>query len=907
MQKTTLETPTVERNAVGSKNVEQVCDALDVSLDQGLSDEEADQRREQYGANRLKEAQSRSTGQIFIEQFESGIVVMLVAAVVLSLAFGDFIEAAAIAVVIIVNGLIGFFTEVKAVRSMEALQELGSVETTVYRDGQARKISAEELVPGDIVLLDSGDMVTADLRLFEASKMQADESALTGESVPVNKQTEPIEEEVPLAEQANMVFKGTAITRGSGKGVVVSTGMNTELGKISSLVEEAEQEVTPLEKRLDTLGHKLIWVTIIVAALVGLSGAIAGKELFLMIETAIALAIAAIPEGLPIVATIALARGMRRMAKRNALMNKLSSVETLGATTIICTDKTGTLTENRMTVTRVVLDTGDIEVTGEALQLDGEFLSNDDPMNPHDHELLRQALELGVLCNNASLSEASDADETEPEAIGDPMEVALLVAGAKAEMRRQDLLEQQPEVREVAFESATKMMATYHEHDEGYRVAVKGAPEAVLDVCSHIRTEDGDRELAQEEREQWSQRNTQMAEEGLRLLAVATKIAQTTEEAPYQDLHLVGFLGLLDPPRSDVQEAIQLCQDAGIRVIMVTGDQIVTAKNVGQAVGLIEGNDTQATEGKALEELEDLSDEERQRLLDVAIFARVSPKQKLNLVDLYQQHGQIVAMTGDGVNDAPALEKADIGIAMGKHGTQVAREAADMILQDDAFSTIIEAVRYGRVIFGNIRKFVTYLLSGNAGEILIVGVATLFNAPLPILPLQILFLNFVADVFPALALGVGVGTQDVMHHPPRDPDEPVMTRRHWLVTVGYGVLIAAAVLTAYLLSYRWLGLESNRVVTISFLTLAIGRMWHVFNMREADSPVFKNDVTTNPWVWGALGLCFVLILSAIYLPGLSLVLRTVYPTFREWQLILGMSLVPLVIIQGIKIVVNWMR
>lgn len=899
---------TLNRTKAGSRTIEQLFDALNVSPNKGLSSKEARQKFEEHGPNRLRKAESKSTIRIFIEQFKSAIVVMLLVAVSLSLAFGDLVEAGAIAVVIVINGLIGFFTELKAVRSMEALQELGSVEATVYRNGQAQTIPAEELVPGDIVLLDSGDVVTADLRLSEASKMQVDESALTGESVPVSKHVDPIEEEVPLAEQANMVFKGTAITRGSGKGIVVSTGMNTELGKISSLVEEAEEEVTPLEKRLDALGRKLIWMTISVAALVGISGALAGKELFLMIETAIALAIAAIPEGLPIVATIALAQGMHRMAKRNALMNKLSSVETLGSTTVICTDKTGTLTENRMTVTRIILDSGDLEVTGEALQPEGQFIVDEKPIDPQQAPVLMEALEVGVLCNNASLPQNffhQENTHNDSEIIGDPMEVALLVAGAKAGLLRKDLLEKLPETREVAFDPDSKMMATYHKENGEYRVTVKGALEAVLPVCSHIRTADGDREFYEEEQKEWLQGNEQMTEQGLRVLALATKTAQSTDEEPYQDLHFIGFVGLLDPPRQDVQEAIQLCQDAGIRVIMVTGDHAVTARNVGQKVGLVTQEETPGTPGSEIKPLDQLSSEEQQRLLHVPIFSRVSPEQKLNLVALHQQHGAIVAMTGDGVNDAAALEKADIGIAMGKHGTQVAREAADMILKDDAFSTIIEAVRYGRVIFGNIRKFVMFLLSGNTGEILIVALATLFNAPLPILPLQILFLNFVADVFPALALGVGIGTKEVMQHPPRKPDEPVMTRSHWYGIVGYGLVIAIAVLSAFALAYIWLGADTKRAVTVSFLTLAIARLWHVFNMRDDDTSILKNEVTTNLWVWGALGLCLGLILSAVYLPILSQVLKTVHPGGIDWLLIIGMSVFPLLVGQVVKQLKYW--
>jgi len=873
---------------------------LDVSEDDGLSDAEVQQRREQYGANRLKEAQRRGPLQILIEQFKSLVIGILAIAAILSFAFAQWIEGIAIVFAILINAAIGFFMEYQAVRSMEALQSLSSTKAKVRRQGQMQEIDAEELVPGDMVLLESGDLVPADMRLTETSKMQVNESSLTGESVPVTKTTDPIEGDVELADRTNMLFKGTALTRGSGEGVVVATGMQSELGHISELAQEAKtEERTPLEKRLNQLGRRLIWVTLIIVALIAISGIIVGKDIRLMVETAVALAVAAIPEGLPIVATIALARGMWRMAKRNALINKLAAVETLGATSVICTDKTGTLTENRMTVSHVVLNSGDIKISGEGLEPEGEFSQDDKTLNPLEHDILRPALEVGVLCNNAALQ---PEDSNESRVVGDPMEVALLIAGAKAGLEREKLLEDMPEVREEAFEPDTKMMATLHKINGDYRFAVKGAPESVLEVCTQILTSSGEKELR--DRDSWKERSNDLAAQGLRILALAQKKVDSEEAKPYENLTFLGVVGLLDPPRQEVRAAIDECQDAGIRVIMVTGDQPVTARNIGIAVGLTDDEQADVVQGKDLKSPEESSSEERERLVKTPIFARVSPEQKLNLIALHQDTGAIVAMTGDGVNDAPALQKADIGVAMGQRGTQVAKEAADMVLQDDAFASIVAAVEQGRAIFNNIRKFTIYLLSGNVGQIMAVTATSLVNAPLPILPLQILYLNIINDVFPALALGVGEGSPALMEQPPRDPKESIITKRHWFAIAGYGLIIAAPVLGSFYLAFNWLGLDKNQAVTISFLTIAFSRLWHVFNMRDRGSGVLVNEVTRNKYVWGALILCTGLLAIAIYLPILSDILQTHAPSLQGWLLILGMSLVPLVIGQIAKLIAD---
>lgn len=891
--------PQVDLESATSLDTDEVLQRLSVDSERGLDNAAVKQRREQYGQNRLQEFKRRSAWQIFVAQFKSPIIALLAVAAILSFAFQEWIEGIAIIIAILLNTVIGFFTEIKAVRSMESLQQLSKTKSKVRREDNVREIAAEELVPGDIVVLDGGDLIAADLRLLEASKLQVDESALTGESVPVSKTTEALKEDLALAERKNMAFKGTAVTRGTGEGVVVATGMDTELGHISSLTAEAKEEITPLEKRLDRLGKRLIWITIAIAFFVAVTGIIGGRDLYLMVETAIALSVAAVPEGLPIVATVALARGMWRMAKRNAIINRLSAVETLGATSIICTDKTGTLTENRMSVTEIALDSGKVEVSGEE-QTEGSFNLKGETIEPLNNKILRSLLEVGVLCNNAALPQ-NDAGE-EDKAVGDPTEIALLAVGAKAGLDRNELLEKQPEAREEAFDSDTKMMGTFHEVEGKYRVAVKGAPESVLPVCSHYLTSEGVRGMNGETHQSWQEQCDRLAQDGLRILAIAQKTVDNSKAKPYEDLTLLGVVGLLDPPRQDVKQALKACHDAGIRAIMVTGDQPVTARNIGLAVGLTTKEEAEAEQGKALKSPDELSQQEHERLRQIPIFARVSPEQKLNLIALHQEAGSIVAMTGDGVNDAPALKKADIGVAMGKRGTQVAREAADMVLQDDAFKSIIAAVEQGRSIFNNIRKFTLYLLSGNVGQIITVAAASLTDAPLPLLPLQILYLNVVNDVFPALALGVGAGNPTLMQRPPRDSKESILTKNYWWAIALYGLLIAATVLGSFTLALVTFNFQEQKAVTISFLTLAFGRLWHVFNMRENGSGLIRNEITTNPYIWGALLICTGLLLSAVYLPGLSGALQTVNPGLDGWGLAIAMSFIPVVVGQIGKLI-----
>lgn len=857
---------------------------LGTTTEHGLSTHEVGLRLKRYGANKLRVKQRSTWLRILRNQFESPVVGLLAAAAVVSFLFGEWKESAAIAVVLLINGLIGFSTEVRALRSMDALRALGNVTTRVKRDGRSSVINAEHLVPGDIVLLEGGDVVTADLRLIEASNLYADESALTGESVAVQKQTGPGDVDAPIAERSSMAYKGTSLTRGSGTGVVVATGMLSELGKISALVEQAKPEHSPLEKQLERLSGHLIGFTLVIVAVIGAVGIVSGQDTVLMIQAAIALAVAAIPEGLPIVATMALARGMWRMARQNALIERLAAVETLGATTVILTDKTGTLTENRMEVQEIVLAAGpkSVGLGPDGFCVDGDAIDSDMASG------LDGILTAAVLCNNAELI------GTGTEGVGDPMELALLRVGRIAGQEQTPLLDHYRKVSEVAFDSETKMMATTHASDGAFVVFVKGAPEVVLEHTTRIADEGGIRKLEGHEIESWSARTDELAQRGMRVLAIAMKHVADTGEPAYEDLVFLGLLGLHDPPRKDVQNAIAQCHEAGIRVVMVTGDHGVTARSIAKATGIV-GAQAKVIEGRMLGPMKDLSDDERRTVLEADVFARVDPAQKLDLVSVYQEAGEIVAMTGDGVNDAPALKKADIGVAMGQRGTQVAREAAAMVLRDDAFSTIVAAIREGRVIFRNIQTFVSYLMSCNLSEILIVGLAVGIGMPLPLLPLQILFLNLVTDVFPAFALGAGEGNTHVLERHPRDPAKPIVTRAHWIEIVGHATSITLATLGALVIARTFLNLEGDAAVTVSFLTLAFAQLWHVFNMGDRREGFFVNEVTRNVFVWVALLFCSALLLAATYIPAAAELLHLHAPEPNAWALIAIMSAVPLLL------------
>jgi P-type Ca2+ transporter type 2C len=867
---------------------EEILCALGVRAEVGLAAADVRRRRQQYGPNALLGARPASVWTILAGQLTSLLVWLLAAAAALSFLVGEMADAAAILAVLLINTAIGFTTELTAVRSVEALRRMVRVDAKARRAGRVVTLPAQDLVPGDIVLLEAGDVVPADIRLLDASGLECDESVLTGESVPVAKTTAALLEPTALPERTNVAFKGTAVTRGVGEGVVVATGMTTEFGRIASMVAGARPATSPLERRLAYLGVQLAWLTLGLAALVVLTGLLTDRPPFLMIQMGIALAVAAVPEGLPIVVTVVLARGMWRMARRNALIEHLPAVETLGATTVICTDKTGTLTENRMTVSRLVLASGEVAVDPRR---ETAFTRHGRPLAASDDPLLRAALEVAVLCNDAHLPPgAQDA----AAGVGDPTEIALLMAGARAGIERTTLVRDAREVAEHPFDPERKMMATVHGADGAYRFAVKGAPAAVLGAAGRVLTAGGPAALGPEERGRWEAEGERLAAAGLRVLALATKTEAQRDTDPYRDLTLLGLVGLQDPPRPDVDGAIAACRRAGVRVVMVTGDHAATALAVARAVGLVAADDATVVEGRELESLPTLTVAERRRLLGSSVFARVSPRQKLDLIALYQAAGEVVAMTGDGVNDAPALEKADIGIAMGRRGTDVALEAADMVLRDDRFESIVAAMEQGRIVFANLRTFVVYLLSCNLSEILVVGVAAVSGLPLPILPLQILYLNLITDVFPAFALGVGEGTAGLMREPPRDPRAAVVTREAWLAIGAWGALLTAATLTAFTLALAWLDLGAAAAVSVAFLTLAFGQLGHVFNMRDARSGLWRNEVTQNPFVWAALGLCTALLLVPVEVPVLATVLGLVDPGPYGWALVALFGLLPVV-------------
>ncbi|WP_371054928.1 cation-translocating P-type ATPase [Rhodosalinus sp. K401] len=865
-----------------------VAEELDVTPEKGLSVREAERRLEEHGENKLRRTERKSVVEILVHQFQSVIVWLLAAAAVLSFALGDLAEGLAIVAVLVINGSIGFVTELRAARSMEALLDIAEVRTRVRRDGKERRIDAHDIVPGDIVVLEAGDVVTADLRLVACSNLQSDESVLTGESAPVAKSGDAAEAEAGVGDRPGMVFKGTAITQGGGAGVVVATGMETEIGRISDLAQSAKGEAAPLERRLDRLGHRLVFLTLALAVVVIGIGLLRGYEMAAIVQTGMALAVAAVPEGLPVVATLSLARGMLRMSRRNALIRRLSAVETLGATTVILTDKTGTLTENRMTAVRYLLADEDVEVdcNGETA-----FMSDDSDVSPETDDRLAWALRVGALCNTASLGDGAEDDAGQS---GDPMEIALLSVAEASGEGREALLERHETRAEHAFDPDLKMMATVHAAKEGVIFAVKGAPEEVVAACTQELGPDGPRPLDEAGREDWMSRNGAAARDGLRLLALAMKRGAGEDEEPYEDLVLVGLVCLLDPLREAVTEAIAASRAAGVRVVMLTGDHADTAETIARDAGLGDGELT-VIPGSDLAgfSAEEADEETRERLLRADVFARVAPDTKLDLVTLYQDAGHVVAMTGDGVNDAPALKKADIGVAMGQRGTEVAREASDMVLKDDAFGTIIDAMRQGRVIFGNIRRFVVYLMSCNVSEVLVVGLAIAAGMPVPLLPLQILYLNLVTDVFPAFALGLGKGDEEVMHQPPRDPDTSIVDRPRWVLIAALGAAITVATLAAFALALYWLRLSTEQGVTVAFVTLALAQLWNVFNLRSPASGFFGNVVTRNPYVWGAIALCLGLVAVALWMPGLSDLLGLPAPGPAGLGLALGMSVVPL--------------
>jgi len=864
-------------------SISEIARLLHTSEIDGLNEIESKKRLDKYGLNILALHKSKSLFQILINQFQNTLVWILVFAGVLAFAFGEWLEGFAILVVMLVNVFIGFFMERQANRSMEALRNLSELNAVVIRNGKKQKVRASTLTIGDLLFLESGDVVTADCRLVQQNNLGVNEGTLTGESMPVSKEINPIEPQIPLTERSNMLFKGTLVNRGNATAIITETGANTALGHIANLTSAAKEDITPLEKKLGKLSQKLIGLTIGLAVIVFVAGMLHGRSVFLMIETAIALAIAAIPEGLPIVATIALANGMLRLAKENVIVKQLSAVETLGETQVIFTDKTGTLTENRMNVEALVFEHQTVEVNNL------EAKKNTNPC-------FDRLIDVAVLCNNASIGKGE-------EATGDPIEVALLEFANKQNYSRSDISQKFPRVREIPFDASTKMMGTMHQMPNGqYLVCIKGALEVLLQQSDFTCNEDGGLSGGVD-KNYWLEKSNALASKGMRVLAFAYSIVDHPKEDFFQHLNFIGCVAFLDPPRPEVFEAIQECKKAGIKLVMVTGDHPETAKTIAEKIDLGQHEHVVV---KHASELATLSNDSEQ-LLAVDVFARVNPEQKLQLINAYQQQGFVTAMTGDGVNDAPALKKSDIGIAMGIRGTEAAKESADLILEDDALNSVVVAIRQGRGIYENIRFFVIYLLSCNLSELLVVTAMSVTNFATPLLPLQILFLNMVTDVFPALALGMNREKQQVMERSPRDPKVPIITNKIWGYIVGYAIAIAISVMGLSLFNFYYLKVDMVVNNNMVFYAITLAQLWHVFNLPGPKQSFWSNVVMQNKFIWGAILLCIGLVVLAYWIPPVNEVLGLTTISPFQLLVVFVVSWFPVLMIQSTRKIFNYKR
>jgi P-type Ca2+ transporter type 2C len=873
-------------------SVEEVFQTLNTNTETGLSSAESENRLKEFGPNSYQRQKQKSIGSMILQQFRSPIVYLLLAGAGVSLYFQDYIEAIAIMVVILINALIGFFMELQARNSMNALREMDVIRSKVIRDGKVQEIPSEKLTPGDVVILEAGDVVPADGRLIELNKLQCDESSLTGESLPTEKNTAKLDRETSLGDRHNMVFKGSSVMNGNARFVITGIGLHTELGTITSLVADAKDTTTPLDKKLNALGKRLIWLTLILTLLFALTGVIEGKEWVVIIKTSIALAVAAFPEGLPIVSTVALAYGILLMAKRNAIVKKLSAVETLGSTTVILTDKTGTLTENKIFVNTLSFpeESRKVSIEDNALR----FTEGEIETSKENFEKLKL---IGALCNDASLTPSDENKKT----LGDPIEIALLLLANASGTSAKELQGQYERISEIPFNSIDKIMGTLHTYSSGNFVAAKGSVEHLLKRCVKIQSGTAIKELGETERNSILSESEKMASLGLRVLAFGYREGNELDQKNFlTDLVYVGMIGFLDPPRLDIKDAVASCRKAGIRIVMITGDHPLTALNIAKKTGLVEENENAVITGSELPSHDSLTDEWKEKILHTSVFARTTPKQKLDIADVFQKAGNIVAMTGDGVNDAPALKKADVGIAMGLRGTQVAKETASIVLKDDSFTSIAAAVSHGRAIFRNIKSFVIYLVSCNLSEIFIVTTLG-FYAPVSILlPLQILFLNMVTDVFPALALGLGKGDHTVMDEPPKDPKAAIVSGKNWMAIVLYSLAMTMAVMVAIIYSQKITHVNDKVLNNIAFITLAFAQLFHVFNMSSFHSKLLVNEITRNKFVWFAIFICSGLMIFIYILPQTRLVLGLVELPLEVWSVSIMASLIPLVVVQIYK-------
>ncbi|MCX7780482.1 MAG: cation-translocating P-type ATPase [Negativicutes bacterium] len=884
-------------------SLKQTAEALGSDPSSGLTAAEAAKRLAANGPNELREKQRETLLQKFINQFKDFLVLILIAASIVSALVGEIADSVVIIAIVILNAALGVFQEAKAEKALEALKRMAAPNSKVIRDGNLLTVPSRELVVGDVVILEAGDYVPADVRILEAINLKVEEASLTGESVPVEKNAAVIEGDVPLGDRHNMGFMSTIVTYGRGKGMVIGTGMQTEIGKIAEMLQSYEEEQTPLQRKLEEFGKYLGTLCLVVCAIVfalGIyngyrDGTLSMSEIQLLLMTAISLAVAAIPEGLPAVVTIVLALGMQRMVKKNSIVKKLHAVETLGSTTVICSDKTGTLTQNQMTVVKAFAGDAMYDVSGEGYNPQGSFSLGGQPVAVQDRRELDMLLRGAVLCNDAKLRH-TPAESKPYSIIGDPTEGALIVAGAKGGYDREAANGKFPRLQEIPFDSNRKMMTTFHRGDNGKIIAfVKGAPDILLSRCTAIAAAGGVRHLTPNDIETIGKANSTMASEALRVLAVGYREFQEVPasleaEAIETDLVFIGLLGMIDPPRNEAREAVKICAMAGIRPIMITGDHPDTAFAIARDLGIAQ-DCSQVITGQTLDSMakEDL----QAAVKSTNVFARVSPEHKVAIVDALKSNHEIAAMTGDGVNDAPALKRADIGVAMGITGTDVTKETADMVLTDDNFASIVAAVEEGRVIFTNIRKFVFFLLSCNVAEILVIFVAMLLGWAVPLLPIQLLWLNLVTDAFPALALGMEKKEPDVMEVKPRDPKEPLLNK-NMLIMIG---IQSSVIMIAVLGAFKYALLNYNGDLTIArtfaFVTLISSELLRAYSTRSEHFSAFSIGFFSNKYMNMGVAVSFALLLLSLYGP-LQPVFKTYTLGLNEWGIIAGFATLPFI-------------
>ena len=902
-----------------NKTVGTLLDVFESDLDRGLDSGAAADRLRTHGANELRERPRPGFLVLLWGQFNNYLVIILIVAALISLALGEYVDSLAIMIIVMLNAVIGVIQESKAEKALEALQKMSAPHAEVIRDGEVRIIPGREVVPGDIVMLEAGNFVPADLRLVESVNLKIEEASLTGESVPVEKNAALLlEGDAPLGDRRNLAFMSTLVTYGRGKGIAVATGMNTQIGIIAEMIQSFEAEETPLQKKLEHLGRVLGTVCLAICAMVFVYGlfrdthlavAIRGdflaylqaekKDIIQLFMTAVSLAIAAVPEGLPAIVTICLALGMQRMIKHNALIRKLPAVETLGCATVVCSDKTGTLTQNKMTVVRGFAGGCRFRVSGEGDAPTGDFWVGDDRLDPSENSDVSWLLKGALLCNDALIEKRDQEGAAAAwKIIGDPTEAAMVIAAAKAGFWRQALEHEFPRVQEIPFDSERKRMSTIHRVDASpenvqvfgapFVVFVKGAPDVVLDLCGRRMDAGAPVPLTPEMRAEILSCNGEMAGSALRVLAVACRPIPSIPESLAaddieKDLVFVGLLGMIDPPRPEVIKALRVAHGAGLKCVMVTGDYKDTAEAIARDIGLLTPGGLVLT-GAEIEKLSDV--ELAAKAPDLQVCCRVSPQHKTRIVDAMKANQHVVAMTGDGVNDAPALKRANIGVAMGITGTDVAKQTADMVLTDDDFASIIAAIKQGRIIYSNIRKFVYFLLACNIGEILIIFVAMLIGNPVPLRPVQLLWLNLVTDGAPALALGMEKGDSDIMEQPPRSPSEPVVDKDMVVGILVVGLVDTLAVLTVFELALGRYPDQLAAAQTVAFLTLCTSELLRAFTARSETHSVFTIGLASNRWMLWAVGVSFLMVLAVIYVPFLQPIFDTVPLGGDDWLMMM---------------------